>query len=370
MTISILCAGALALPGGSDEARRASLLDRHAPPADGPAARLLARARAPQHTRDATLTPRELPDEHWLREHFGLDSDATVAACAALAADEGAVRGDGLLGDSLLVRPVHLHVGLDHLVLAVPQAADIDADEAAALADSANSLFAADGLAWRALSPHAWLLQATGPAGRPRLAALASLQCRSARLAAGRDIDTWQPVGEAAGAWRSLVNELQMLWFEHPVNEARAAAGRPTLNSLWLEGRPGTAHRRPFDAAITADDAVAGLALSAGCEVSALPVSASADDFIRLVMIQENVESILVDPGWWRSAAMTADAEAWRDGWQQLDLLLERLQAAGMPVDEVVLTGERDRLAFALRPADRWAFWRKRPLMHWLAGYR
>jgi hypothetical protein len=35
---------------------------------------------------------------------------------------------------------------------------------------------------------------------------------------------------------RSLVNELQMLLHEHPVNEGRAARGLPPVNSVWLWG--------------------------------------------------------------------------------------------------------------------------------------
>src|SRR5690606_490720 len=118
--------------------RRPAWLERHAPTEDGAAARLLARARPARLSRDTALTPRELPEEAWLRARFELDEGATVAASVA-------PPGDSTV---LVVRPVHLHVGLDHLVLAVPQAGDIAIDEARALADSANALFAADGLAW------------------------------------------------------------------------------------------------------------------------------------------------------------------------------------------------------------------------------
>src|SRR5690606_4093503 len=36
--------------------------------------------------------------------------------------------------------------------------------------------------------------------------------------------------------WRRLVNELQMLWFDHPVNQAREARGLRPVNSVWLYG--------------------------------------------------------------------------------------------------------------------------------------
>lgn len=374
MTISILCAGALALPGGTGDDARTALLARHAPPDDGPLARLLARARPPRLRHDDAPAPRELPDETWLRERFGAAEGASVAAHAAHALAgldlARAESPDWLESTTLLLRPVHLHVGLDHLVLAVPQADEIDATEAEALAGAANRLFADDGLFWTAHTPCAWTLRARTEAARIRLRALGTLQCRSARLAAGRNIDAWQPEGEAARAWRALVNELQMLWFEHPVNLAREAAGRPVLNSVWLEGRAGAASVRAFDAVLTADDAVAGLAMSAGSEVSALGPQATPEDFIRMVAIQENVNSILIDPGWWRLAVSRADPAAWREGWIRLDALVARLTATGERIETIALTGERDLLEFAPRASDRWALWRRRPLAALLAAHR
>lgn len=358
MRISILCPSALALPGGSDDTRRAALLERYAPAADGPAARLLARARSPLLTRDDALTPWELPDEAWLRARFELDATASVAACAAPAS----------AGPVLLVRPVHLHVGLDHLVLAAPSLDGITFEEAQALADAANALFADDGLRWQPLTPRRWLFQAINDTGRASIEALAVLRCRSARLAAGRNIDAWQPEGPSARRWRALVNELQMLWFEHPVNQARAAQGRPALNSLWLEGRPGQPRHRAFEAVVTADESLAGLALAAGSEVSSLPPAADADDHARLAAIQESVDSLLLAPDWWHEAA--DDPAAWQQAWQQFDRLIERLQAGSDPIVEIVLGGERDCLVFAPTAADRWAFWRRQSLRRLLDGHR
>ena len=36
--------------------------------------------------------------------------------------------------------------------------------------------------------------------------------------------------------WRRCINEIQMVWFGHPVNEAREARGLPSINTLWLSG--------------------------------------------------------------------------------------------------------------------------------------
>lgn len=360
MTLTILCAGALALPGGSDDSARVALLERHTPSENGAAARLIGRARAPRALRDDALVPRELPDERWLRERFEPDERDAIAAFAAPPAEL----------PCLVARPVHLDVGLDHLVLGVPPPEEIEPEEAEALAGAANRLFAEDGFRWSTDSPHLWTLHASSESGRARLDAISNLRCRSARMAAGRKIDAWQPEGEAARAWRAIVNELQMLWFDHPVNQAREQHGRATLNSIWLEGHAGRAHKRAFDAVITASEAVAGLAMSAGCEVSALAPQAPADDFFRLVAIQESVQTMLVDPGWWQRAVAAADPFRWQKGWAQLDSLIERLTGAGQAIDAIVLTGERDLLEFSPHAGDRWALWRRRGLADLLAASR
>lgn len=52
----------------------------------------------------------------------------------------------------------------------------------------------------------------------------------------GQDLGDWWPTGADWRAWRRLLNELQMVWHEHPVNEAREAAGQMPINGVWLYG--------------------------------------------------------------------------------------------------------------------------------------
>jgi hypothetical protein len=39
-----------------------------------------------------------------------------------------------------------------------------------------------------------------------------------------------------ARQWRKWQNEIQMIWFNHPVNEARQAEGMLSINSVWISG--------------------------------------------------------------------------------------------------------------------------------------
>src|SRR5690606_27033894 len=83
---------------------------------------------------DASLP--DWPHDHWLRQRFGLADDAHPDASDALALLAGA-RPQG----ALVARPVHLHVGLDHLMLLPPHAVCLSSAAAAELRDAANGHF-------------------------------------------------------------------------------------------------------------------------------------------------------------------------------------------------------------------------------------
>lgn len=58
----------------------------------------------------------------------------------------------------------------------------------------------------------------------------------SPKALSGQDIGDWWPTGALWQPWRRLLNELQMTWHEHPVNEARSARGQAPINGVWLYG--------------------------------------------------------------------------------------------------------------------------------------
>ncbi|MCQ9616569.1 hypothetical protein L1889_07490 [Paenalcaligenes niemegkensis] len=66
----------------------------------------------------------------------------------------------------------------------------------------------------------------------------------STRLVSQGMVNDWWEQDIHTRPWRRLVNEFQMLWFDHPVNTVREQAGKPAINSLWLMGG---ASRGQFD---------------------------------------------------------------------------------------------------------------------------
>lgn len=347
MTTTILCAGALARPRpatpGDDPGSGAAT---PALAADGALARTIRRARIVGRSRQTALVPEELPHEAWLRERFAVDG--AVAACALPAVDDVA-------GPELLVRPVHLHLALDHLVLAPPECLGLGPEEAERFVDSANAVLADEGLRVRALDPGLWRLEAVGAdRASDDLAALAQLRARSARMAVGRNVDAYLPSGAAARRWRQLANLVQMSWFEHPLNLAREGAGQLLVNGLWLEGRASRPAARPFGRVLAADEVVAGLARRAG--IDARPLAADADALA-------DAGTLLLAPDFWRQPVGDGDTDGWVQAWRAFDHWFEsllaaapRLAAGGM---RLVLTGERSTIELLGLPADRWKPWRR-----------
>ncbi len=358
MTLTILCAGALAPPGAQraaleadpaaappsalaatklrDRMRDASAAGLAPLPPASTFVRRLRRARVVARERHDEAAPAELPDERWLRERFALDG--AVAACA-LPRDGG---GDAA---PLVVRPVHLHLGLDHLVLAPPARSALDDEEARTLAAAANRWLSEDGLELVVAHADAWRIDAHDDRARATLADFAALRAPSARVASGRNISAWLPQGETASRWRAFENLVQMAWHEHPLNEDRIREGRLPVSSVWLEGRAGAASARPFESVRTDDPAVAGLARRAGSHVEAFDAGALP------------AQNALVDAGFWKETLAEGDADGWNDAWLAFDQWFERWAKNASPI-RLVLTGERESIELDFASADRFKPWR------------
>ena len=123
--------------------------------------------------------------------------------------------------------PVHLLTAIDHLQLAAPVPLPLEASESGLLLETLNAHLAGTGFELRALADGGWLCRC--PEG---------LECETVDPldAFGRNLRELLPSGRDAVRVRSLVNELQMLLHEHPVNERRVVRGLPPANSVWLWG--------------------------------------------------------------------------------------------------------------------------------------
>ena len=126
----------------------------------------------------------------------------------------------------LYAAPVHLLLQRDTFSLAEPVPLGLEADESAALTASLNQHFASDGLAffWH---ENTWFL---------RLEQNPNIKTHAPQAALNKAVGAYLPTGEGATKWAAFTNEVQMLLFEHPVNQAREAKNLPVVNSIWCYG--------------------------------------------------------------------------------------------------------------------------------------
>lgn len=229
--------------------------------------------------------------------------------------------GDAALQQWLRADPCHVRPDMTGArVLAIGELG-LSHDEAQALLAPLRPLFGDLGFQLSAPVPSRWYvalpIESKLPAFSPPEQVL------------GDDLLTHLPDGPDGRRWRALLNEAQVTLHNHPVNEARAKAGKPAVNSLcfWGEGR--------------------------------LP------DHVRSVLtgVASHEPELL-------SLAHVAGIVNTADGPQLLDLRQARDWSA---VEQRLLPGLRelgaeevqldfaDGARFSLRAAQRWRFWR-RPL--------
>lgn len=240
--------------------------------------------------------------------------------------------------------PVHLNVGRDGLALG-GAALDVSRSEAEALVATLNRYFG-EALAFDALLPERWYIRlseepevdTTPPPTR------------------GTAIGDKLPSGADAMRFRTLMNEVQMLLHEHPVNTEREARGVPAVNSVWFWGGgilAGTA-ARPCSIVLSDDPLARGLALAAG--IPERQLSGNAETMLSALPAQGMALIVL---GSLQSAALERD-------W--FGPLLAALEDRRIGMLSLSLAGTDSLLEVETVRSDLRYFWRTRkPLQSYLA---
>jgi hypothetical protein len=286
---------------------------------------------------------RETPEEAWLRAQFKVSQELRLGAFAARSASSP-------LQASLIVRPVNLHVGLDHLVLSAPSALELSTDESRDLMQSANDWLSAEGVRFQSLQDDIW--EALVPDEQAQT--FAQLDAASSRMATGRNIDAWMVRGPGARSWRRLCNEIQMLWHTHPVNLRRESRGAPVINGLWLEGAFGPLAPAPVDHLFASDPAWRGLGLAAGLSANQVAAADLHDMAPILSKIAHHQRVLLISDQWHRSL-LAGDSVQWLGAWSALDQLLrEQSRRTGLGAIHLICTGEQSCWQLQLSSTARW----------------
>ena len=181
---------------------------------------------------------------------------------------------------------------------------DFTAQESQALLAAMQPYFAEDGIVLRYDLANRWLAHGD---------AFKGLATASLDRVCGCSVADWLPSAGRAMALQRLQSEMQMLLYNHPVNDAREARGVATVNSFWISGTG--SHPGPLPQA----------------------VGANAPTVVATL----------------RAAALAQDWSAWASAWQVIDATLCQAllsaQARGEPV-QLTLCGERNAQTFVAKP--------------------
>jgi hypothetical protein len=305
--------------------------------------------------------------ETWLADAFGLESDALPAgALTALAehADLAHSAADGLRW--MRADPVHLHLARDHLTLVPGAAFTLIRSEADALCETLNTHFAGVlAIAPSAERPDCWIARLEGaplPSNAPPLEAASE----SVELDLGAQAQ--RPDTEDAKRAHALVNELQMLLHEHPVNVAREARGEPAVNSVWFWGAGALPSRVQGRWRSVSSNEPLAQGLARLSSARGLPLAASADSWLARA-VEDGRHLVVLDA--LRVPNALRDVEAYLAGVQALEVrwfapLLEALRTQRIGMLTLHAPDATEALSIETVRADLRRFWRRpRALAPW-----
>lgn len=243
-----------------------------------------------------------------------------------------AITREFLVGDAadtlwLAADPAWVQPDLTGVRLLACGSLQLELGQARALAEPLQPIFAEAGMQLLVSSADRWHVQLPSAQVLPKFDA--------PEQALGEDLSQHLPTGADGRPWRLLLNDIQVLLHQHPLNARRRAAGLAPVNSLWLWG--GGRLPAPMRSTLTG-------VISDDVLLSAL---AARGDVVQLGRTAATVAA--ARPGWLvdlQDLPATEIASTW---WPSLQPLFER-----HPLQLHFGSGER----WLQRPWHRWRVWR------------
>ncbi len=254
----------------------------------------------------------------------------------------------------LCADPVHLRLHQEQLILADGGSLMIALDEAQAIIDELNRQFADSG-SFHLGAAERWYLQL------PAKHTVSDFAVLPLSVVAGRRVEQHLPANADLRWLRCLLNEIQMVLHNHPVNQNREECGQPTINSLWLWGGG------PLPAPVSGNigqmcsdlPLVRGLARHQSIPCQPLPAHAdallaAAAPGSRLLLVLDALQT----------SVQYEDADAYRQILHDLETrwfapLRQALLARRLHSLRLIAPTAYACLHWYSRPQDQWRFWRR-----------
>ena len=264
----------------------------------------------------------------------------------------------------LRVDPVQMVPDRDQLLMMPPETLKVTESEAKALISAFNEHFVADQVQLLYGAPQRWYLS---------IKQRVDVQSTSLEKTAGCSIQDKLPQGNAATYWRQLLNETQMLFYTHPVNETRRMQGLPDINSVWVwgEGQLPKSDQIGQDWCFLTDDIyLKGLANWSGAVVQNLPQNypqADAENDQAWLNLSTKKRYFVYPEQWNHDLADVTELQ-----WLAFLQFFEKVWFAGFEAQ--LRAGEIESLLldlgmgqyFHITPKHLKKFWRRqKPLSHW-----
>lgn len=256
--------------------------------------------------------------------------------------------GQPLQSVCMRIDPVHVAPGREGLVLLDSSLFEITGEEATELAAAIQPLLADYTSTIEIPDPSRWYMQ---------MQAVPDLHTTPLYDVAGRDVGPYLPRGHARRDWLRLLNEIQMVLHEQPINHARESRGVLTINSVWFWGAGAlpVIESGRIDV-VTADELVArGLARACGMALQSLP--AGAEELLQ-ACDADQTGLIVIDSGW--RFSQYNDAAGWMGFVDWLDShwilpLVNALRHGELQSLTILTPGE----GYHLKRRHLWRFWRR-----------
>ena len=187
-------------------------------------------------TSEGAATSLSTPHERVLAAAAGIATVATADGKIAWAAAEAARAGYPPGKAWAVITPCHWAMGREHATLTDPAGLALTADESQSLRTAMQPYFATDGMTLHDAGAGRWLAEGE---------VLRELPTASLDRVLGRNVDAWLPGTTTSACLRRLQNEMQMLLYTHPLNDARQARGQRSVNSFWISGSGALAQPLP-----------------------------------------------------------------------------------------------------------------------------
>jgi len=269
-----------------------------------------------------------LPDErHGRLEGLAHAFHVDVATLPAAALIRQHLAGDAGEDSWLNVDPAWVQPDMTGVRLLACGSMSLSMDEARALAEVLQPAFAEAGLQLEVSAPDQWQLRLASDTPLPEFAA--------PEQALGEDLYQPLPQGAAGRPWRRLLNEVQVLLHQHPLNATRQSRGLPPVNSVW----PWGAGRLPAPL----QSVFAGVA---GNDVLLQAMASHAGMPSQIL----TPEAVAAAQAGWLVDLQDLQVGEFDDAWSSVLQTLARRQRLHV----VFASGER----WSWRPWHRWRFWR------------